>query len=224
MSNSLRLPLGKISAFAAAAVIAGGVIVAGGATATAANPHSSAANDSLVCKNVTGTISFSPKLTSTGYTSGAIHTTIHATVSHCTVTGAFHTTVTKGTVSGMIVGAAGTSTQPSGTCTGLLGSIKDVGRLTTTWTATPSDPDSVLNVRSVLVTFPTWRIPGSMSNSAPTGSFRGTAGTGLQDKVYAKTVLTSPAYEADCNRTGITSLAIETDSGPPAENALSLNS
>ena len=57
MSNTVRLAFGKTSAFVAVAAIAFGLIVAGGATATAANPHSSA-TDSIVCKDVTGTVQF----------------------------------------------------------------------------------------------------------------------------------------------------------------------
>ena len=218
------MSLHKMLGIAAAVAIPISAVAVGGGIANASNPHIGAATDSIVCKNVTGTVSFSPKLRLTGYTSGSIHTTIHATVSGCTTRGAYRTNVTKGTVSGTLVGAVGTVAHPAGKCSGPEGSAPDVGRVTTTWSAIPADAPSVLNVRSVIPGGHPWRIPGTTPDLAPSGSFRGAAGTGSQDKAFAQLVVSSETYLSECDRDGVSSVAIETDTGPPAENALNLNS
>jgi len=45
----------------------------------------SAATDTIVCKTITGTVTFSPKLTVAGYASGITTTTVKAALGGCTV-------------------------------------------------------------------------------------------------------------------------------------------
>jgi hypothetical protein len=213
----------KLLVVAAAIAMPVSAVAATGGIAGASNSHAgSAATDTIVCKTITGTVTFSPKLTTKGYTSGATTTTVKATLGGCTTGGTFKTTVKSGAVTGTIKGTAGTKASPSGTCGALLSKgINDSGTLSTKWTATPAVPNSVLTIKSVAGgtknNHGTFTIPGSTKGSAA-GSFEG-ANKGSGDKTVAQTTMTVSALATACSK-GISSLAIETE---PGVSAVSLN-
>ncbi|MGD0394014.1 MAG: hypothetical protein ABSC41_15390 [Acidimicrobiales bacterium] len=203
----------KLLVVAAAIAMPVSVFAVSGGMASASNPHT-AASDTIKCTKLTGTVKFSPKLTDTGYTSGATTTTVNVKLSGCTAAGSFKTKVSGGTVTGTIKGAAGTSSSPSGKCAALTGSNTDAGKLTTKWTATPADAPSVLTVKSVAggtkSSHGTFTIPGTAKGTA-TGSFLG-SNKGASDKTVAQTTETLTQILASC-ATGLSSLAIETEPG-----------
>ncbi len=203
----------KLLVVAAAIAMPISIVAVSGGTASASNPHT-AGTDTITCTKLTGTVKFSPKLTDTGYTSGATTTTVTATVSGCSAKGSFTTKVTSGTVTGTIKGAAGTKASPSGKCAALTGSNTDAGTLTTKWTATPADAPSVLVVKSVAggtkSSHGTFTIPGKTVGSA-SGSFLG-ANSGKSDKTVAQTTDTLTQILASC-KSGLSTLAIETEPG-----------
>jgi hypothetical protein len=205
----------KLLVVAAAIAMPVSVVAVSGGIASASNSHAgSAATDTIICTKLTGTVTFSPKLTSKGYTSGSTTTTVKATVSGCTVKGTYSDKVTSGTVTGTIKGVAGTPTKPSGTCTSLTGSNTDSGTLSTKWAASPAVPNSVLTVKSVTggvkSSHGTFTIPGSVKGSAA-GSFEG-ANKGSSDKTVAQTTDTVTQILTACSA-GVSSLGIETEPG-----------
>jgi len=216
----------KLLVVAAAIAMPVSVIAASGGVAGAATTGPAAA-DSIICKDITGTLTFNHKLNNTGYTNVPIVTTVSATVSGCTVKGGKAETVTKGTVTGTITSATGTKAKPVGKCASLVGSATETGTLKTAWSATPtlSAYPSEVHVKSDLggahSGYGTFTIPGSVANSpSPTGSFGGAAKTGSADKSVAQTVLKESVIATDC-KAGVSSLKITTDS---AASAVSLNS
>jgi len=207
----------KILVIAAAVAIPVSVVAVSGGAATAASSKT-AGTDTIACKSISGTVTFSPKLDAKGYTSGHISTKITATLTGCTVAGSTKIKVTSGAVSGTIVGATGTKAKPTGTCTGLSGNSTDAGPLTVKWTASPTTPNSVLNVKSVTggtaSGHGTFTIPGTTKGTA-SGSFLGT-NSGASDKAVAETSLTAGSILGTCEKSGLTSLKIQTETGKTA--------
>jgi len=199
------------------------IVAVSGGMAGASNPHT-AATDSVACKDITGTLTFSPKIDAKGYTSGHISTKISATVTGCTVTGSTPITITKGTIAGTLVGATGTKTKPDGQCTGLGKGGSEIGNLTTTWTASKGGPvpNSVLGVKSNIggtvgsgsTEHGTFSIPGATKGTS-SGSFLGT-NKGASDKSQSETKLTYGSVASTCLKSGLTSLAIVQESGKTA--------
>lgn len=216
--------LRKLLVIAAAITMPISIVAVSGGIA-GANTSGVAGKDSVVCKDIAGTITFSRDLNNTGYTSGTIVTTVSATLTGCKASGPFTVTVSKGKTTGTLTSVAGTVAKPVGKCTALIGSASEVGTLTTAWTSSPSVPSSVIHPRSdtggTHSGHGTFTIPGTTSNSpSPTGSFGGTAETGSTDKSVAQTSLTTAAIITACKK-GVKSLSITTDS---AAAAVSLNS
>jgi len=219
----------KLLVIAAAIAIPFGLIAATGGVAGAVTTGPAAA-DSIVCHDITGTLHFNRALNNTGYTSGTIVTTVSATLTGCTTAGSYSVTVSKGAVAGTLTSAAGTTSHPIGKCTGLVGSAKEVGTLTTTWTANHSILASKSSVKSDTggshSGYGTFTIPGGTPSGPPTGSFGGANKSGSADKSVAQTALkigtatTSGTLLYDCGHGGVTSLKIDTDS---AAAAVSLN-
>lgn len=207
--------LRKLLVIAAAIGLSISVVVVTAGIAGASNGRAgSASTDTITCAKITGTVSFSPKLTVKGYTSGSTTTTVRATVSGCTVKGAYMAKVTSGAVTATIKGVAGTAKSPSGTCGGLTGSHTATGTVSTRWTATPVVPTSVLTLKSIAGAIKsnhgTFVIPGSIKGSA-VGSFEG-ANKGASDKTVAQTSEAASQLATAC-AAGISSLAIETEPG-----------
>jgi hypothetical protein len=205
----------KLLMVAAAIALPVSVVAVSGEIAGASNGHAgSASTDTITCTKITGTVSFSPKLTLKGYTSGSTTTTVKATVSGCRVKGTFADKVTSGTMTGTIKGSAGTATSPSGTCAGLTRSNSVTGALSARWKATPGVPSSVLTLKSITGAIKsnhgTFTIPGSIKGSAA-GPFEGT-NRGASDKTVAQTTETATQLATAC-ATGISSLAIGTEPG-----------
>ncbi|MGD0394623.1 MAG: hypothetical protein ABSC41_18495 [Acidimicrobiales bacterium] len=202
----------KLLVVAAAIAMPVSVVAVSGGLAGASNPHT-AGTDTITCKTLKGTVSFSPALTLKGYTSGVTTTTVKTTLSGCTVKGSTKEKVTGGTASGTIKSTKG----KGGTCGGLTAaSITDAGTLTTKWTATPAAAPSVLNIKSVAgavkSSHGTFTIPGKVKGTA-TGSFLGT-NKGASDKTVAQTTETTTALATACaSSAGLKSLAIETEPG-----------
>ncbi len=215
----------KLFVIAAAIAMPVGLIAATGGVAGAATTGPAAA-DSIVCHHVSGTLSFNRPLTTAGYTSGDIVTTVHATVSDCTVGGTYHVTVTQGTTTGTLTSATGTHAHPIGKCASLaVGSSTETGTLSTAWnasalTAYPSKVPVKSDLGGTHGSYGTFTLPGSTRGGPPSGSFGGSAKTGSADKSVAQTSLTAGTIIHDC-ASGVHSLAITTDS---AEPAVSLNS
>lgn len=215
--------LRKLFVVTAAVTIPVSIIAVGGGFANAASPHTAAA-DTVSCKTLSGTLTFSRKVDSAGYTSG--HTSINAsiTVTGCTVTGSTKLTITKGVMTGTLAGATGTRGKPTGSCTGLQGSTPATGTLTTKWTVSKGGGivNSVLNVMSVK-TGPVgsgsnehgaFTIPGSTKSTAA-GSFLGTD-TGAKDKVVAEISQPYITMASTCLQKGLTSLKVQNESGTAA--------
>ena len=213
----------KLLVIAAAVAMPFGAVAVTGGMAGASNSHT-AATDSVACKDITGTLTFSPKIDAAGYTSGHISTKVSATVTGCTVTGSTPITITKGVVSGTLVGATGSKTSPDGQCTGLGKGGTETGNLTTTWTASKGGPvlASVLGVKSDVggtvgsgtTKHGTFSIPGATKGKS-TGSFLGT-NNGATDKSQSETKLTYDSIASTCLKSGLTSLAITEESGKTA--------
>jgi len=208
-------------AVAAAIAMPVSVIAVGGGAASASNPHS-AANDTIICKNLTGTLTFTPKIDAAGYTSGSIKTTVSTTLSGCTVKGPTPETVTKGTTTGTLTSPAGTKAAPSGKCTSLTKGGTVTGTLTTKWTASVTTPNSVVVVKSdkagTAGSHGTLTLPGTVKGSA-SGSFLGT-NKGASDTTTSEASSTSTALAKQClSKTGLPSLKIQ---NVPGVNAVSL--
>jgi hypothetical protein len=213
----------KMLVIAAAIAMPVSIVAASGGMAGASNSHS-AASDTVSCKTLSGTVTFSPKLDAKGYTAGHISTHVTATVTGCTVKGSTHITITKGSVSGTLVGATGKTTAATGKCTSLVGNTVESGTLTTTWTASKGGPvpKSGLGIKSVLggtvgtstTGHGTFTIPGT-TKGAGTGSFVGT-NKGGSDKAIAETALSPSAILGGCLKSGTSTLKIQTETGKTA--------
>jgi len=208
----------KLLVVAAAIAMPVSAIAVTGGLANASSPHS-AASDSIVCKDISGTVTFSPVEDKTGYTNQAIKSTVAARLTGCTVSGSTHEAVTLGVVSGSLTGTKGTVAKPAGKCSSLVGSSTDSGTLSTKWSAKPAVANSVLTVKSVSGgthgSNGTFTIPGSIKGSA-IGSFVGTD-KGAKDKSVAQTKDTVTQLLAACNGAGgLKTLTIETDSAAAA--------
>jgi hypothetical protein len=218
-ANMLR----KMLVIAAAITIPVSVVAVGGGLASAANAHS-AGTDTITCKTLTGSLAFSPKIDAAGYKSGHISTKVTATLTGCTVKGSPPITITKGTVTGTLVGATGTSGKATGTCTGLSGNGTETGTLTTVWTASKGGPvpKSTLGVKSDIgghvgsgsSEHGTFTIPGSTKGTAG-GSFLG-SNHGMSDKAVAESSQTYSTVAANCLRSGLNTLKIQNESSTPA--------
>jgi hypothetical protein len=214
----------KLLVVAAAIAMPVSAVAVSSGTASASSPHATAASDTIVCKDITGKVTFSPKEDTKGYVGESVKSTISATLSGCTVSGPVKETVTKGTVTGSITGAKGTTKSPAGTCAGLVApSSTDTGTLTTKWTASVATPNSGLNVKSIAggttkSGYGYFDIPGSVKGTA-NGSFLGT-NKGASDKSVSQTKLKASAIATTCfSSSGLSSIAITTESGT---NAVSL--
>ncbi len=213
----------KLLVVAAAIAMPVTAIAVSSGTATASSPQT-AATDTIICKDITGTVTFSPKEDAAGYVGQSVKSTISATLSGCTASGATKETVTKGVVTGSITGAKGTTKSPAGTCAGLVSkSSTDTGTLTVKWRATPTVPNSGLNVKSIAGGttsggYGFFTIPGSVKGTA-NGSFLG-SNSGASDTSTSQTKLKASALATTClSSSGLSSIAITTEAG---KNAVSL--
>ncbi len=207
----------KLLVIAAAVAMPVSVIAVGGGIASASNPHT-AATDTITCKTLTGTLSFSPKITAKGYTSGTVKTTVSATVSGCTVSGSTKETVSKGVTTGVLSGTPGSVSKPAGQCTGLATGGTETGTLTTKWTASATTAPSVLVVKSTAAGsvggHGTFTLPGKVKGSA-SGSFLG-SNKGASDTTTSEATLPTSSLGATCLKSGLTSLKIQNVSGKAA--------
>jgi len=210
----------KLLVIAAAIAMPVSVVALASGSATAAGSHSST-TDTIACKTITGTVTFSPKLDKTGYTNQAIKTTVSSTLTGCTVKGSTPYKVSKGTITGSITGVKGTVSKPAGTCTGLLGSSTDTGTLTSKWSVSSGSvpPNSVLGIKSVkggtAGGHGTFTLPGSVKGTA-SGSFQG-ANKGASDISIAETVDRTSQFLTACDGpAGVSSLKIQTEPGKTA--------
>jgi hypothetical protein len=236
MSHDRGMSIRRALVVAAAIAVPVSAVVVGGEIAGAANPRlgtGPAKHDSINCKAMGGTLSFSRPLKTAGYTTGASEvTTVRASLVSCTVAGPYHVIVKGGLVTGTLTSNPPSSTHPVGEC--VTGSTDETGALSTAWNPPPylNAYPSVVHVKSVHVGthagYATFTIPGSVAN-APTagGSFAGPANTGAFDRLVAQTVLKvagAGGIQAKCATTaGISSLAIHTETAPVVD-PISLNS
>jgi hypothetical protein len=209
----------KLLVVAAAIALPVSLVAVSGGIAGASNSHT-AATDTIVCKDLAGTLAFSPTITKKGHTSGKEKTTVSATLSDCKVSGQTAITVTKGTVKGSFTGATGTAKAPVASCASLASGGTESGTLTTTWTATAGGPvaPTVRTIKSekrgTAGGHSTFTIPGTVKGSA-TGSFGG-SNSGASDTTTSETTLTTSALATACLTKGLSSVAIRTDPGVTA--------
>jgi hypothetical protein len=202
---------------AAAIAMPVSIVAVGGGIASASNPHT-VGTDTIACKTLTGSLSFSPKIDAKGYTSGTVKTKVAATVSGCTVKGSTADTVSKGVVSGTLTGTAGTTAKPAGQCTGLATGGVETGTLTIKWTASSTTAPSLLGVKSTKAGsvggHGTFTIPGTTKGTA-SGSFLG-SNKGASDTSTSEASLATSSLGATCLKSGLTSLKIQSISGKTA--------
>ena len=205
--------------FVVAAAIAMPLSVIGVTAGTAgASKGPSAATDTLVCSNITGTVSFSIPLTNAGNTTGGIETsTVSATVSGCTASGTFPESVTSGSFNGTFAGKAGSAKHPSAQFTGLLGVSKNKGAITASWSATPSVAPTTVSVKTV-----TGGTDGSQASFQLNGKFKGSFGGADKGKTSSSrsdTVETVGALAGQCGGAGISTIHL---TNPSSGNPLVL--
>ncbi len=193
------------------------VVAVGGGIASASNPHT-VGTDTIVCKDLTGTLSFSPKIDAKGYTSGTVKTKVVAKVSGCTASGSTKVTGTiTGSTTGTLSGTAGTKAKPAGQCTGLATGGLETGTLTTKWSPSAAG-SSVLVVKSTAAGSAsghgTFTIPGTVKGSA-SGSFLGTD-NGTKDTSLSEASLLTSTLGATCLKSGLTSVKIQNVPGKAA--------
>jgi hypothetical protein len=217
--------LRKLIVVAAAIAMPISLVAVGSTAASASSPRVLTNTDTIVCKDITGTVSFSPKEDAKGYTNEAVKATVNATVSDCTESGPTTIAVDKGVVTGTLTGSKGTKSSPAGTCAGLLAkSSTETGTLTISWDSFPSGIDpSDLTIASIgggktAKGYGFFTIPGAVKGSA-IGSFRGN-NKGASDKSTSQTKDTASALAKSCESSGLSSVAITKESGV---NALSLS-
>jgi hypothetical protein len=202
--------------FVVAAAIAMPVSVVAVTAGTAgASKGPSAATDTLVCTNITGTVSFSIPLTNAGNTTGGVETsTVNATVSGCTASGTFPVSVTGGSLSGTFAGKAGSAKHPSAQCTGLLGVSKNKGTVTDSWSSTPAVPATSISVKTV-----TGGTDGSQAQFKLNGKFKGSFGGADKGKTSTSTsdtVETVGTLAGECGGSGIATIHLmNPSSGSP---------
>jgi len=206
--------LRKLLVVAAAIAMPVSVVAVTSATAGAAKGPS-AATDTLVCNNISGTVSFSIPLTNAGNTTGGVETsTVNATVSGCTASGTFPVTVTSGSISGTFAGKPGSAKHPSAQCTGLLGTSKNKGTVSTAWNSSPAVPGSTIGVKTV-----TGGTDGANAQFTLNGKFKGSFGgadKGKTSKSVSDTVETVSALAAQCGGSGISTIHLKNpSSGAP---------
>jgi hypothetical protein len=190
------------------------VIALTGATA-GAKKGPSAATDTAVCNTITGTVTFSIPLTNAGNTTGGVETsTVNATVSGCTASGAFGVSGLSGTISGTFAGKAGSAKHPSAQCTGLLGTSKNKGTVTTNWSSTPAVPPTTITVKTV-----TGGTDGPNAQFSLNGKFKGSFGgadKGKTSKSTSDTVETVAGLAGECGGSGIATIHLmNPSSGAP---------
>ncbi len=158
-----------------------------------------------MCSNITGTVSFSIPLTNAGNTTGGVETsTANATVSGCTASGPFPVTVTSGTISGTFAGKAGSTKHPSAQCTGLLGTSKNKGTVTTSWNSSPGVAATTIGVKTV-----TGGVDGSQAQFMLNGKFKGSFGgsdKGKTSSSVSDTVETVGTLGGECGGAGISTI------------------
>ena len=200
----------KLLVVAAAIALPVSVVAVSGATAGAAKGPS-AKTDTAVCTGLSGTVTFSMPLTNAGYTSGVEVGTLSGSLSGCTASGTFPVTISGASVSGTFSGKAGSAKHPSGQCTGLLGTTKQKGSVTTTWNSSPSVPTTVLGVKTV-----TGAVSGSNASFTVNGSYKGSFGgsdKGKTSVTKAQTVETVSTLAAECGGSGISVIHVTAPTG-----------
>ena len=200
----------KMLVVAAAIAMPVSVIAASGVTAGAAKGPS-AATDTAVCTGLTGTVTFSQPLTNAGYTSGVEVASLSGSLSGCTASGAVPVSISGASFSGTFSGKAGSAKHPSGQCTGLLGTTKQKGSLTTSWSSSPGVPSTVLSVKTV-----SGAVSGSNASFTVNGSYKGSFGgsdKGKTSVTKAQTVETVSTLAADCGGSGISVIHVTAPTG-----------
>jgi len=213
----------KLILVGAAITMAVSLVAVSTGTVGASSPLTSV-SDTIICKDITGTITFSPKEDAKGYTNEAVKSTIKATVSGCTVSGSSAVAVGDGVVTGSLTGTKGTAKAPAGTCAGLVAkSATETGSLSISWDSIPSGIDpSDLTVASIAggttsKGYGFFKVPGSVKATA-IGSFRG-SNKGASDTSTSQTVEKASTLAKTCETSGLSSIAITSESGV---NAVSL--
>jgi hypothetical protein len=196
----------KLIMVAAATALSMSAVVAVQGVSGAKAPPVDATHYRVTCTGITGTIKFSPPLTLSS--SGTVTTTVSAKLAGCTATPSSGGTPVA--VSGAKVKGTLTDTTSTG-CAGLSGSSRNVGTLTTKWTASPKLLTAIgtLSVNSVSGGMTdglnpdsraTFSIPGAVANGPATGPFQGT-NNGAGDVTSASTQQTISQIIAACSPT-----------------------
>ncbi|MGB7052593.1 MAG: hypothetical protein WBG41_13585 [Acidimicrobiales bacterium] len=205
-------------AVAAAAPI--GLIAIAGTAGAAKSPPVNATTDTVTCTTISGSVKFSPAVTSSEK-AGTAHTSIKATVTGCT-SNAVGLKVTSGKAAGTL-----TTTRTAGEngCAALAGGSDATGPITTSWKTTPklSSGDSVIHVNSISGSIgsdgnATFTIPGNVANGTPSGSFQGT-NAGASDTTSAQTTTSAASILATCDgKKGLKGIDIKTPASGSAVN------
>lgn len=190
----------KLLVVAAAIAVPAGLVI-GGATAGAKTPPINATNDTATCTTVSGSVKFSPAVSSSE-AAGVTTSTVKATLGGCT-TNAAGLTITNGKTTGSFNDgshAAGTNG-----CSTLVGASPESGSLTTKWKTSPklSSGNSVTPVTQVYGTLAAdgnaqFEIPGPGGTASGTGSFEGTNG-GASDESDAQSTTSADAILGTCD-------------------------
>ena len=216
----------KLLMAAAVAIVPISAVVATGTVAGAAANETGTAT----CRAVTGTISFSTPISLAGKSLAPGKTftetsTVKATLTKCARAGG-GITLTKGSVVGtvkQVTKNTSTKTIKVATCTGLEGTHKVTGRLTTTWTASKAINPSVSNFTNEKggtatisgKSYGTFNLPATSTGAkAGSGSFLGT-NSGKTDKSNARTVETTTQLATAC-KTSVKSVKLTTWKAPAA--------
>jgi hypothetical protein len=217
---AIAMPVGILSASGGIAGAKGKPVFDGNAT-----------NYTVSCKDLTGTVSFSPKLTLAGYTNGtAVQTHVTGSFSKCKQGAASKAdgkvAISGGTFNGTLTGAPGTPAAPSGQCTSLEGNTTEPpgSSLSVTWTGSPAitSGPSVENILQVTggsytgkksVVYGQFKISGALPNSS-SGSFQGTD-SGHSSLTQAATTQSESVLASECAGGGITSLGITSEKHVP---------
>ncbi len=203
----------RIGLVAAAVVVPVALVVTAGIAGASKGP--SAATDTATCTGLQGTVNFSIPLTNSGVTSGTETSTVSGSLSGCTASGSYGVTLSGATFSGTISGKPASAKHPGATCAGLVGTNKEKGTLTTSWSSSPPVAPTVLTVKTV-----TSGVDNDNNGTfAVAGKYKGSFGgsdKGKSSTTSAETVETTSEILAQCAGSGVSSLQITTpDSGNP---------
>jgi hypothetical protein len=219
VAMAVAMPIGIVSATGGIAGAKGKPVFNGNAT-----------NYTVSCKDLSGTVHFSRPLDKNGYTSGSTTTTVTGTLSGCKQGAASKAdgkvAISGGTVSGSLVGTAGTPATPEGQCTSLVGNTTENpgSSLGVTWSASPAITSGASHLNILQVTGGTYtgkksvqygqfKISGEPPNSS-SGSFVGTD-SGHSTSITAVTTESTTAILSQCESTGISSLTITQEKKVP---------